>query len=518
MDKSLNCIIRPLRSDETFLLKDFLYEAIFVPGGVEPPSREVIDLPELRVYVEGFGEKKDDHCLVAECGGKVVGAVWCRIMNDYGHVDDDTPSLSISLFKEYRNKGIGSVLMSAMMDLLKEKGYGRVSLSVQKANYAAGMYLKLGFVIVNETEEEYVMVKKMTDDSSNYERFLSGEYCNRLDEEVLKMIVQTKEFLSVLNDIKTAETERTKIIRKMLGEVGKHSSVGYNFTCQCGKHIFIGEKTVINSNCTMMDENHIYIGNRVLIAPNVQFYTASHPVDFEKRFVEDWDETSGELFFRTRALPITIEDNVWIGGGSIILAGVTVGKGSVIGAGSVVTKSIPANCVAVGNPCRVVRWLKSKYKLRELGIKDVPEMQDLFRSTVLNVNCRDYTKEETEDWASCGDSEERFKELVSQNCFVGAFNEEGCLVGYSSMNAGGYLHSMFVHKDWQGRGVATRLLAAVEDIAGRYGVVEITSEVSLTARPFFERKGYEVVKAQKRRANKLELTNFVMRKLLGKSL
>lgn len=100
MDKSLNCIIRPLRSDETFLLKDFLYEAIFVPGGVEPPSREVIDLPELRVYVKGFGEKKDDHCLVAECGGKVVGAVWCRIMNDYGHVDDDTPSLSISLFKE----------------------------------------------------------------------------------------------------------------------------------------------------------------------------------------------------------------------------------------------------------------------------------------------------------------------------------------------------------------------------------------------------------------------------------
>lgn len=321
MNKSLNCIIRPLRSDETFLLKDFLYEAIFVPGGVEPPSRTVVDMPELRVYIDDFGKNKDDHCLVADCGGKVVGAVWCRIMNDYGHVDDDTPSLSISLFKEFRNKGIGRVLMSRMIDLLKGSGYGRVSLSVQKANYAVRMYLKLGFVIVNETEEEFVMVKNL---------------------------------------------------------------------------------------------------------------------------------------------------------------------------------------------------LKSDYELRKLGEKDVYEMQELFRSTVLNVNLRDYTEEETADWASCGDSIERFKELVSQNYFVGAFNEDGCMIGFSSMNEKGYLHSMFVHKDWQGRGVATCLLSEVENIADRFGVAEITSEVSLTARPFFERKGYEVIKIQKRKANKLELTNFVMHKILRK--
>lgn len=190
---------------------------------------------------------------------------------------------------------------------------------------------------------------------NNYQRFLSEEYCNYLDAEVLEMIVKTQKCLSVLNDITTTEKERKEILSKMLGSIGIHSSIGYNFTCQCGKHIFIGEKTIINNNCTMMDENHIHIGDRVLIAPNVQFYTATHPIHFEERFVENWDEKSGELFFKTKALPIVVEDNVWIGGGSIILAGVTIGKGSVIGAGSVVTKSIPENSLAVGNPCKVNR-------------------------------------------------------------------------------------------------------------------------------------------------------------------
>lgn len=152
----------------------------------------------------------------------------------------------------------------------------------------------------------------------------------------------------------------------MLGSIGQRSAVGRNFLCQCGKHIFIGDKSVINDNCTMMDENHILIGNQVLIAPNVQFYTATHPINYNERFVENWNENSGELFFRTRSLPITVEDNVWIGGGSIILAGITIGTGSVIGAGSVVTKSIPANCVAVGNPCKVIRYLKSDNKIQTI--------------------------------------------------------------------------------------------------------------------------------------------------------
>ena len=108
--------------------------------------------------VEHFGELKDDKGLVAEVDGKIVGAVWVRIMNDYGHIDDETPSLAISIYKEYRGFGIGTVMMKKILALLRSHGYSRVSLSVQKANYAAKMYRKVGFEIIGENEEEYIMV------------------------------------------------------------------------------------------------------------------------------------------------------------------------------------------------------------------------------------------------------------------------------------------------------------------------------------------------------------------------
>lgn len=150
--------IREIQKQEYPLLDNFLYEAIFVPEGIEPPPKTIITSPELQVYVERFGESKDDWGLVAEVGGKIVGAVWVRIMNDYGHIDDKTPSLAISLYKEYRGFGIGTAMMKEILALLKSHGYSRVSLSVQKDNYAAKMYLKIGFEIVKENEEEYVMV------------------------------------------------------------------------------------------------------------------------------------------------------------------------------------------------------------------------------------------------------------------------------------------------------------------------------------------------------------------------
>ena len=150
--------IREIQKQEYPLLDNFLYEAIFVPKGIEPPPKTIIASPELQVYVEHFGELKDDWGLVAEVDGKIVGAVWVRIMNDYGHIDDEMPSLAISLYKEYQGFGIGTAMMKEILALLKAHGYSRVSLSVQKANYAAKMYLKIGFEIVRENEEEYIMV------------------------------------------------------------------------------------------------------------------------------------------------------------------------------------------------------------------------------------------------------------------------------------------------------------------------------------------------------------------------
>lgn len=150
--------LRYLRLDENELLKDFLYEAIFIPEGVEPPAREIIEQPELKLYYEGFGTGKADYCIVADDDGKVIGAVWTRIMNDYGHVDDETPSFAISLYKEYRGQGIGTKLMEQMLALLKEKGYKRASLAVQKANYAVKMYKNVGFKTVDENDEEYIMM------------------------------------------------------------------------------------------------------------------------------------------------------------------------------------------------------------------------------------------------------------------------------------------------------------------------------------------------------------------------
>lgn len=151
-------IFRSLRTEETEILKIFLYEAIFVPEGFEPPAKSIVEQPDLRLYYDGFGSGKADYCIVAEDGGEVIGAVWTRIMNDYGHVDDETPSLAISLLKEYRGLGIGTRLMDKMLALLREKEFKRASLSVQKANYAFQMYRKVGFKTIDEKPEEYIMV------------------------------------------------------------------------------------------------------------------------------------------------------------------------------------------------------------------------------------------------------------------------------------------------------------------------------------------------------------------------
>ena len=149
--------IRVIRTEEIPILNDFLYEAIFIPEGVPAPPRSIIENEDLQVYVRDFGKKADDRCLVAEIDGRIVGAVWTRVMNDYGHIADNTPSLAISLYKDFRNRGIGTELLREMLQLLRRDGYRQVSLSVQKANYAFRMYQKAGFEVLKEKEEEYLM-------------------------------------------------------------------------------------------------------------------------------------------------------------------------------------------------------------------------------------------------------------------------------------------------------------------------------------------------------------------------
>ena len=157
----MNYIIREINENETAVLEDFLYEAIFVPEGVQPPEKNIIKKPELQVYVAGFGKRAGDFGLVAEANAQIIGAAWVRIMDDYGHIDNETPSFAISLYKDYRGYGIGTALMKRMLALLRENGYKQASLAVQKANYAVNMYKNVGFQTVAENEEEYIMICKL---------------------------------------------------------------------------------------------------------------------------------------------------------------------------------------------------------------------------------------------------------------------------------------------------------------------------------------------------------------------
>lgn len=172
-------------------------------------------------------------------------------------------------------------------------------------------------------------------------------------------------------------------------------------------------------------------------------------------------------------------------------------------------------------PCLIRPWQDTaipktdeEYPIRQVTEQYIPALQELFRNTVLYVNSKDYTPEEVADWASCGEDVQHWKELLTRHHFLAALDRQGQIIGFSSMNVEGYMHSLFVHKDWQGKGVATRLLVETEKIAREYGVQRIWAKVSITAKPFFEKHGYRIIKEQKAKANRLYLTNYVMEKTI----
>ena len=158
--------------------------------------------------------------------------------------------------------------------------------------------------------------------------------------------------------------------------------------------------------------------------------------------------------------------------------------------------------------------MEADFKIRTARQSDAVALKDLFQNTVLVINRRDYSQAEVEDWASCGDNLSEIEEMINTHYFIVAVNQQSEIVGFSSITPKGYLHSMFVHKDFQGKGIATMLLEEIERYAIITGIMRITSEVSLTARPFFEKRGYIVEEEQKRKANQLSLTNFWMAKKL----
>ncbi|MDR0658403.1 MAG: sugar O-acetyltransferase [Mediterranea sp.] len=193
---------------------------------------------------------------------------------------------------------------------------------------------------------------------TEWEKCMNGEWYDCHAQLFMALKIKTRELLLQYNTLPYDDkTARYSLLKEMFGSVGANVSVGNPFICDYGQNIHIGDNVSVNMNCTFVDCNKITVGNRVLIASNVQIYTAAHPVELNERLTPGWTADSGEYFWRTFALPVTIGDDCWIGGGAIIVPGVTIGRGSVIGAGSVVTKDIPENSLAVGNPCRVIRKL-----------------------------------------------------------------------------------------------------------------------------------------------------------------
>ena len=193
------------------------------------------------------------------------------------------------------------------------------------------------------------------------EKCMAGEYYDCHDEVFLEFKRTARRLLAQYHALAYEQKkEKTEILRKLFGSMGTNVSVGVPFICDYGRNIYMGSNVSVNMNCTFVDCNRIDIGSNVLIASNVQLYTATHPVELSQRLTPDWNPESGEYFCRTYARPIKIGNGCWLGGGVIVLPGVTIGDGCVIGGGSVVTKDIPPNSLAVGNPCRVIRKINEE--------------------------------------------------------------------------------------------------------------------------------------------------------------
>ena len=190
---------------------------------------------------------------------------------------------------------------------------------------------------------------------TDLEKMRAGRWLHAVTPEIGEALHRTEELCFRLNQLPPSRTkEREAIIRRMFGHVGEDVCLHSPFHCDFGAHISVGDHFVGNFNLTILDEAPVRIGNHVYIGPNVGIYTVHHALLPDQR-------NEGIM----QSLPVTIHDNVWIGGNTVILRGVTVGEGAVIGAGSVVTRNIPPRVIAAGNPCRVLRPITEADRIAE---------------------------------------------------------------------------------------------------------------------------------------------------------
>lgn len=185
---------------------------------------------------------------------------------------------------------------------------------------------------------------------------LRGETYNSRDAELLKLAHSARALLAQFAATpSTNEVQRREVLEALLGGVGPGVWIEPPFFCDYGAHIYVGANTFVNANCVFLDSAEIRIGANVLIGPGVQLLTVTHPLPAADRIVPDPDASSAP--YRTYARPISISDGVWLGAGTIVLPGVSIGANATVGAGSVVTKDVPPNTLAFGSPCRVQREL-----------------------------------------------------------------------------------------------------------------------------------------------------------------